>query len=80
MIDGHVVSLCRTHAGRVASERPSSFNEMRALFKELPEGGVPARRSTIDRRKKDDRRVFPPRPEGRRMDDGRRTTDDPGAG
>lgn len=76
VIDGRVIALCRTHAARVAAARPESFDEMRALFKEVVTDEAPlARRSVIDRRRVDDRRVFPPRPEGRRLEAGRRRTD-----
>lgn len=78
VIDGRVLSLCRTHAARVAAARPDTFDEMRALFKEVAtDDSALARRSVIDRRRTDDRRVFPPRPEGRRLDGGRRRTDQP---
>lgn len=78
VIDGRVISLCRTHAARVAAARPDTFDEMRALFKEVASDESPfSRRSVIDRRRNDDRRVFPPRPEGRRLDAGRRRTDQP---
>jgi len=76
VIDGRVVALCRTHAARVAASRPETFDEMRALFVEPETDSVPnPRRSMIDRRRADDRRAFPPRPEGRRMAEGRRTGD-----
>jgi hypothetical protein len=57
---------------------------MRALFVRAaaaPPGNlgrtdvVMERRSPIDRRVPDDRRIFPPRIEGRRMGFGRRSTD-----
>ncbi|NOU27257.1 MAG: hypothetical protein HOO96_05050 [Polyangiaceae bacterium] len=41
-----------------------------------PTTETPAR-SGVDRRKGEDRRAFPPRPEGRRMNDGRRESDPP---
>jgi hypothetical protein len=76
VIDGRVIALCRTHAARVAAARPDTFDEMRSLFVELKSDEIPfARRSVIERRHADDRRAFPPRPEGRRMSDGRRRTD-----
>lgn len=76
VIGGRSIALCRTHAARVATEMPETFEELRALFVEVPadEGG-PARRSVITRRKTDDRRMFPPRPEGRRVGEGRRASD-----
>lgn len=70
------MTLCRTHAARVAAEMPQTFEEMRALFVEIPADDAPlARRSVIGRRKEDDRRMFPPRPEGRRLGQGRRASD-----
>lgn len=76
VIGGHTVTLCRTHAARVATEMPQTFEEMRALFLEVPtEEAEAASRSVIPRRKEDDRRMFPPRPEGRRLGDGRRSID-----
>lgn len=76
VIDGRVVGLCRTHAGIVAAERPDTFDEMRSLFKEpVTDTLTKPRRSMIDRRKTEDRRILPPRPEGRRASDGRRSTD-----
>jgi len=64
------VQLCRTHADAALAAGASSFEELRELFAE-PQG----RRALLTRRAKDERRVFPPRPEGRRHDDGRRQTD-----
>jgi hypothetical protein len=76
VIGGHAVTLCRTHAARVAGEMPQTFEEMRALFLEVPvDEAESARRSVIGRREDDDRRMFPPRPEGRRLGQGRRTAD-----
>ncbi len=76
VIGGQSLTLCRTHAARVAAEMPQTFEELRALFLEVPTDELPeARRSVISRRKEDDRRMFPPRPEGRRLGGGRRATD-----
>jgi hypothetical protein len=75
VVGGRTVSLCRTHAARVASERPATFEELRRLFVETPSASGADRRSAVDRRRPDDRRVFPPRPEGRRMPGGRRSAD-----
>jgi len=69
-LDRRRVQLCRAHADAALAARASSFEELRALFVE-PQG----RRALLTRRAKDERRVFPPRPEGRRHDDGRRQTD-----
>jgi hypothetical protein len=64
------VSLCRTHADQALSAEACSVDELRRLFLE-PDG----RRALLARRAKDERRMFPPRPEGRRLDEGRRQTD-----
>lgn len=89
VIQGRALCLCRAHAGTVAAAMPTTFEEMRALFVGMPRSGrggrgeapTPGgeialdRRSPIARRNPDERRVFPPRPEGRRMGGGRRATD-----
>jgi hypothetical protein len=90
VIQGRALCLCRAHAGTVAAAMPKTFEEMRALFVGLPRSGLGLprsgppiasgeitldRRSPIARRNPDERRVFPPRPEGRRMGGGRRATD-----
>ncbi|XXT18007.1 hypothetical protein WME94_48040 [Sorangium sp. So ce429] len=82
VIQGRSLSLCRPHAATVAAAMPETFEEMRALFVGLQRVGLPAqgdpsieRRSPIARRNPEDRRVFPPRPEGRRLGGGRRATD-----
>jgi hypothetical protein len=82
VIQGRALSLCRAHAATVAVAMPRTFEDMRALFVGLTrhgqEGGGQVaieRRSPIPRRNAEDRRVFPPRLEGRRMGGGRRATD-----
>ncbi|WP_437481704.1 hypothetical protein WME75_38925 [Sorangium sp. So ce1014] len=82
VIQGRSLSLCRTHAATVAAAMPETFEEMRELFVGLQRGAQASprdasieRRSPIPRRNPDDRRVFPPRPEGRRLGIGRRTND-----
>jgi len=63
--------LCREHAGLVAIQMPKTWEELRAVFAARID-----RRSPIPRRvDNDDRRVFPPRPEGRRRSFGRRKSD-----
>jgi hypothetical protein len=69
--EGRRVQLCRTHADAALGAAARTFEELRGLFVE-PQG----RRALLTRRAKDERRVFPPRPEGRRHDDGRRQSDD----
>ncbi|MGK3999530.1 hypothetical protein [Sorangium sp. So ce1024] len=81
VIQGRSLSLCRSHAATVAAAMPETFEEMRALFVGLQRGqqaqsdAFVERRSPIQRRSPEDRRVFPPRPEGRRLGGGRRATD-----
>lgn len=81
VIEGRALTLCRAHAAAVVAVMPETFAELREMFVgagvDLAEAPVafPERRSPIDRRAAEDRRVFPPRPEGRRMNGGRRATD-----
>ncbi|HEX9296172.1 MAG TPA: hypothetical protein VF881_10060 [Polyangiaceae bacterium] len=70
-IQARTLLLCREHAGLVAINMPKTWDELRALFTVKND-----RRSPIPRRvESDDRRVFPPRPEGRRNSYGRRKLD-----
>jgi hypothetical protein len=70
-VQSRSVLLCREHAGLVAINMPKTWDELRAIF-----AGAVDRRSPIPRRVEyDDRRVFPPRPEGRRRTHGRRRLD-----
>jgi len=82
VIEGRALELCRVHAGVVVAAMPETFDDLRELFVgagvDLADG-QPAperveRRSPLDRRA-EDRRVFPPRPEGRRRNGGRRAGD-----
>lgn len=77
VIEGRALCLCRPHAATVVSEMPATFDEMRALFigASMDRAAIEERRSPITRRGAEDRRVFPPRPEGRRLAMGRRTSD-----
>jgi hypothetical protein len=81
IVEGRAIWLCLDHATAVVIAMPETFEEMRALFVQpAATGGYPIdtsadRRSPIDRRRADDRRVFPPRPEGRRASFGRRAGD-----
>jgi ribosome-binding protein aMBF1 (putative translation factor) len=74
VVDGHEVFLCSRHAAQVRAHAPATFEQLQALFR--PEGED--RRSPIPRRSREDRRYFPPRPEGRRRGAGRRATDSTG--
>lgn len=76
VIGGRAVSLCRSHAATVALKMPKTFDDLRQLFvSESERGPLGERRSPLSRRIPDDRRAFPPRPEGRRAASGRRATD-----
>lgn len=78
LIEGRALELCRSHAAMVVTSMPETFAELRALFVGMgPDptlSGQKERRSPIDRRSPEDRRIFPPRPEGRRAS-GRRASD-----
>jgi hypothetical protein len=82
VVDGASLCLCRAHAAMVASALPSTFEDLRAVFRGLETPllagrgpGQVERRSPIARRAELDRREFPPRPEGRRTSGGRRSGD-----
>jgi hypothetical protein len=83
VMEGRPIPLCRQHAAIVAAARPASFEELRTLFvgatldieAMIRTGLMVERRSPISRRDSDDRRAFPPRPEGRRRGFGRRVSD-----
>lgn len=71
LVGDRLVALCAGHARVLASLPVAGVGELRTLFRES--GG---RRSLVERRQELDRRVFPPRPEGRRRNDGRRNRDE----
>lgn len=83
VMEGRPLALCRDHAAIVATARPATFEELRTLFvgaridieAMIRTGLMVDRRSPIPRRTDEDRRAFPPRPEGRRHGFGRRTSD-----
>lgn len=75
VVEAKTVLLCREHATVVAKNMPRTYAQLRALFVEPTSSEHPARRSVLERRAADDRRVFPPRPEGRRLGGGRRALD-----
>lgn len=70
LVEERIVSLCDEHAAQYRLSNLSTLSELRSLFAE--EGG---NRSLIARRSPLDRRIFPARPEGRRRDAGRRSSD-----
>jgi hypothetical protein len=85
VVEGRALQLCRAHAATVVEAMPETFEDLRGLFvgagvdlaaparRPTPAGAE--RRSPIERRDPQDRRVFPPRPEGRRNSAGRRAGD-----
>ena len=79
VIEGRTFGLCRDHAATVVAAMPATFDELRALFvgvgKRTGVELAASRRSPLERRGAEDRRVFPPRPEGRRRAGGRRAGD-----
>jgi hypothetical protein len=66
------IVLCQAHAERATIAGAASAEAVRALF--IEDAG---RRALVSRRAEDERRVFPPRPEGRRIARGRRDADQP---
>ena len=83
VMEGRPITLCREHASVVAAARPASLEALRTLFVGakidveaiIRTGLMVERRSPIARRESEDRRAFPPRPEGRRRGFGRRASD-----
>lgn len=69
-LDARVVLLCREHKRLAKAHEATSFEAVRALF--IEESG---RRALLSRRGPAERRLFPPRPEGRRHGQGRRLSD-----
>jgi hypothetical protein len=69
-VEGRIVALCEAHATAVADANAKSLDVLRELFREAD-----GNRSLVDRRSPLDRRLFPPRPEGRRRSMGRRDKD-----
>jgi hypothetical protein len=70
LVEDRLVSLCELHGVLFRASGKTTLAELFALFVE-PVG----QRSLLARRAPLDRRMFPPRPEGRRMNGGRRQTD-----
>jgi hypothetical protein len=64
------ILLCGTHAQSARAAGAASIEAVRALFVEAD-----GRRALLARRATHERRLFPPRPEGRRLARGRRKTD-----
>jgi hypothetical protein len=70
LLGNRIVAVCDRHAQAIAEAGCTTLGQLRELFAEA--GG---HRSLVPRRAALDRRVFPPRPEGRRLPGGRRATD-----
>jgi hypothetical protein len=70
LFEGRLLTLCEPHASAARESGVDTLAELRARFVEA--GG---QRSLLTRRAPLDRRLFPPRPEGRRRGAGRRASD-----
>jgi hypothetical protein len=64
------IRLCGAHGQSARAAGAASIEAVRALFVESD-----GRRALLARRATNERRLFPPRPEGRRLARGRRKTD-----
>ncbi len=67
LIESRIFALCEHHVSELLASGASTVAAVQALFREA-EGS----RSLVSRRAPLNRRVFPPRPEGRRATVGRR--------
>ncbi|MBK7585405.1 MAG: hypothetical protein IPI67_35090 [Myxococcales bacterium] len=70
LIGERIVALCTQHADQLRRSGARDVDDLRQVFSEGD-----GKRSLVGRRSPLDRRVFPPRPEGRRRGDGRRADD-----
>lgn len=70
LVETRVLALCAEHAATYREQRPETLTGVAQLFRE--ESG---KRSLLARRAPIERRQFPMRPEGRRHNGGRRSTD-----
>jgi hypothetical protein len=70
LVADRLFCFCDTHADVVRDAAPKSIEDIRDLLKE-PDG----LRSLMARRSDVNRRIFPPRPEGRRRSQARRSSD-----
>lgn len=70
VVDGRILALCEPHWREARAAGVATVAGLRALFHEAI-----GARSLVPRRAPLDRRIFPPRPEGRRRAEGRRSTD-----
>ncbi|MBN2195718.1 MAG: hypothetical protein JW751_23055 [Polyangiaceae bacterium] len=70
LIENRIFSLCEHHIKELVDAGASTIAAVQSLFAET--AGM---RSLVTRRAPLNRRVFPPRPEGRRATKGRRASD-----
>jgi hypothetical protein len=71
VVAGQNLLLCGNHRRKLGDRQPESFDDLAAFFGTL---GADRRRTVGDRRR-EERRMFPPRPELRRYGMGRRKGD-----
>lgn len=70
-VEGHTYGFCKHHARQLGPDTPSTTYDLAERLGRI----ALDRRGDHDRRRQQDRRWFPPRPEGRRHDGGRRADD-----
>ncbi len=70
LVENRILALCEHHIDELLSAGASTMAAVQALFHEAD-----GARSLVSRRAPLNRRVFPPRPEGRRVQGGRRAGD-----
>ena len=70
VVAGQRLLLCQAHLEKLGGRRPESFDDLATFFATLGSD-----RRTLSDRRRGERRMFPPRPELRRHDMGRRTGD-----
>jgi hypothetical protein len=70
VVAGTELLLCEKHLAKLGDAAPGSFDDLAAFFASLGSD-----RSSEPDRRTDDRRLFPPRPERRRHNMGRREGD-----
>lgn len=70
LVERRILALCEHHARLLVEAEAATLSAVQALFREAQ-----GHRSLETRRAPHDRRVFPPRHEGRRLTAGRRAGD-----
>lgn len=84
LVAGAALLLCEAHQRKLGGRAPETFDELAALMAapnaaapnedEITGAQPPAQRRRASDRRRGERRAFP-RPEGRRLNDGRRADD-----